>query len=114
MGRDGDWNHQQVASDAARMAEEGVLVTMGAHGQIQGVGPHWEMWALGGPDAMEPLDAIKASTINGAKYLGMDDVLGSISPGKFADIVVLDADPRTDLHNSTKIHFVIKNGVIYR
>ncbi len=114
MSRDGDWNHQQVAIDAAKMAEDGVLVTMGAHGQIQGVGTHWEMWALGGPDAMTPLDAIKASTINGAKYLGMDDVLGSISAGKFADIVVLDADPRADLHNSTKIHFVIKNGVIYR
>ena len=96
------------------MARKGVLVTMGAHGQIQGIGPHWEMWALGGPDAMSPLEAIEASTINGAKYLGMEDVLGSISAGKFADIIVLDADPRDDLHNTTKIHFVIQNGTIYR
>ncbi|MGB0638615.1 MAG: amidohydrolase family protein [Myxococcota bacterium] len=114
MSRDGDWNHQQVAIDASKMAEKGVLVTMGAHGEIQGIGPHWEMWALGGPDAMSPLDAIKASTISGAEYLGMDHLLGSISPGKFADIVVLDEDPRADLHNTKKIHFVIKNGVIYR
>ena len=92
-----DWNHQHVARDANDLAKKGVLVTLGAHGQLQGLGVHWELWALGGPDAMTPMDALRAGTINGAIYLGMDHILGSISAGKLADLVVLNADPREAL-----------------
>ena len=107
-----DWNHQQAARDAASMQDKGLLVTMGAHGQLQGLGVHWELWSLGGPGAMSPMKAIQAATINGAKYLGLDAVLGSVTAGKLADMVVLDADPREDLHNTTRIHMVIHNGEI--
>lgn len=109
-----DWNHQQTARDAAAMQNRGLLVTMGAHGQLQGLGVHWELWAMGGPGAMSPMRALQAATIDGAKYLGLDHVLGSITPGKFADMIVLDADPREDLHNTAKIHMVIHNGEIRR
>ena len=110
--QDEDWNHQQVARDAAVMARNGVLVTMGAHGQLQGLGVHWELWALGGPGAMSPMEALRAGTIDGARYMGLDGVLGSITPGKLADIVVLNADPREDIEHTTDIHLVIKNGQI--
>ena len=110
--QDEDWNHQQVARDAALMARNGVLVTMGAHGQLQGLGVHWELWALGGPGAMSPMEALRAGTIDGARYLGLDGVLGSITPGKLADIIVLNADPREDIEHTTDIHLVIKNGQI--
>ena len=63
---------------------------------------------------MSPIRAIQAATIDGAKYLGLDTILGSITAGKLADMVVLDADPRSDLHNTTKIHMVIHNGTIRR
>ena len=104
--------HQQVARDAAVMAKNGVLVTMGAHGQLQGLGVHWELWALGGPGAMSSMAALRAGTIDGARYMGLDTVLGSIAPGKLADLIVLNADPRDDLKNTTDIHLVIKNGQV--
>ena len=110
--QDEDWNHQQVARDAAEMARNGVLVTMGAHGQLQGLGVHWELWALGGPGAMTPMEALKAGTIDGARYMGLDGVLGSVSAGKLADLIVLNADPRSDLQHTTDIHLVIKNGQV--
>ena len=114
MASDADWNHQQVARDAARMAREGVLVTLGAHGQLQGLGAHWELWALASDGAMTPMEALHAGTLAGARYLGIEAEVGSISAGKLADLVVLDADPRDDIEHSDDIHLVIHNGVVRR
>ncbi len=61
---------------------------------------------------MSPMEALKAGTIDGARYLGMEDTLGSITAGKLADLVILNRDPRENLELSTDIHMVIKNGAI--
>ena len=61
---------------------------------------------------MSPMEALRAGTIDGARYMGLDGVLGSIKPGKLADLVVLNADPREDLQHTTDIHLVIKNGEV--
>jgi imidazolonepropionase-like amidohydrolase len=120
MAQDGDWAFQQTARDVAAMQEAGALITLGAHGQLQGLGVHWELWALagatgpGGAGAMEPLEALRAATLDGARYLGLEDQLGSLRAGKLADLVVLDADPLADIHNSAKIAFTVKNGEIWR
>ncbi len=111
MAADEDWNHMQVAREAAAMARDGVLVTLGAHGQLQGLGAHWELWALASEGAMTPLEALSAATLQGARYLGLEDQLGTVTAGKLADLVVLDADPRADIRNSDDIFLVIKNGV---
>ena len=63
---------------------------------------------------MTPLHALRAATLDGAKYLGMDSVLGSITAGKLADMVVLDADPRDNLQNTAAIHMVVHDGHIRR
>ena len=111
MAQDADWRYQSTARDAARLRDQGVHVTLGAHGELQGLGVHYELWALGGPGAMSPHDALAAATIEGARYLGLDAELGSIAPGKLADLVVLDRDPLADLRATEAIHLVLKNGV---
>ena len=105
-----DWNHQAIARDCAQMAANGVLVTLGAHGELQGLGVHWELWALGGEGAMKPMDALNAGTMQGARYLGMEEHIGSLKAGKYADFVILNSDPRTALTNTADIHMVVKNG----
>ncbi len=113
MAQDADWNHMSVARDTAALMRAGSLTTLGAHGQLQGLGVHWELWALAGEGAMTPLEALRAGTLNGAKYLGMDAWLGSVEAGKVADFVVLDRNPLEDIHHTTAIHLTVKNGVRY-
>ncbi len=108
----GDYNHIDIAKATKQLADVGVKVNLGAHGQIQGLGAHWELWmfAQGG---MSPLQAIRAATINGASYLGMEKEIGSLEVGKLADLVVMDANPLEDIRNSEKIKYVMINGRLY-
>ncbi|MEZ4238270.1 MAG: amidohydrolase family protein [Myxococcota bacterium] len=115
-----DWRFWSTAQDAGRLARAGVHVTLGAHGELQGLGAHWELWSLGGvglpadaAPALSPARALAAGTIEGARYLGLDGDLGSIEVGKLADLVVLDADPLQDLQATTDIHLVVQNGRVF-
>jgi imidazolonepropionase-like amidohydrolase len=62
---------------------------------------------------MSNLAALRAATINGTAAIGLAGDVGSIEPGKPADLVVLDRDPLEDIHNSTSIRYVMKNGGVY-
>ena len=112
MAPDWDWHHIDVAKGAKEIVEAGGHVQLGAHGQRQGLGAHWELWALAS-GGMRPVDALKCATWNGAWYIGMDRDLGSIERGKLADFVVLDRDPRADIRNSNSVKWTIKNGEVY-
>jgi imidazolonepropionase-like amidohydrolase len=63
---------------------------------------------------MSPMDSIQAGTINAARLLGWDKNLGSLTAGKWADIVAVSGDPIKDIHNMQRVVFVMKNGVIYK
>ncbi|PYF76807.1 imidazolonepropionase-like amidohydrolase [Pedobacter nutrimenti] len=108
----GDYGHIEVAKAVKQIADGGTKVNLGAHGQIQGLGAHWELWMLvqGG---MTPMQAIKCATVNGALYLGMDKEIGSLEKGKLGDLIVMDANPLEDIRNSEKIKYVMVNGRIY-
>jgi imidazolonepropionase-like amidohydrolase len=107
-----DYNHFNNARVATELQNEGVDVLLGAHGQREGLAAHWEMWMLG-QGGMSPWNIIKASTIDGAKYIGMDEDLGSIKAGKLADLVILNADPLQDIRNSDQVSHVMINGRLY-
>ncbi len=63
---------------------------------------------------MTPAQAIRAATVTAAELLGMQDSLGTIEPGKLADIVAVPADPLADVSAMEKVDFVMKAGVVYR
>ncbi len=107
-----EWNHIELAKAAKAIVEAGGRVQLGAHGQLQGLGAHWELWMFeqGG---MTPLEALRAATLWGAEYAGLGRDVGSLEPGKLADLVVLDANPLDDLKNSERVHRVMKNGFLY-
>jgi imidazolonepropionase-like amidohydrolase len=60
-----------------------------------------------------PLEAIRIATLNGAKFLGFDDKIGSISAGKQADLVVVDGNPAKQISDVEKVSLVFKDGVGY-
>ncbi len=104
--------HILVSQSCKKLQDAGVDINLGAHGQLNGLGAHWELWMLqqGG---MSNLQALKCATINGAKYLGLDKEIGSLAPGKLADLIVLDKNPLDDIKNSESIRYVMVNGRLY-
>jgi len=62
---------------------------------------------------LTPLQVLRSATSNGAKAMGLEREIGTLAPGKLADLVILDADPLTDVMNLGKIHRVIKDGKVY-
>ncbi len=61
---------------------------------------------------LTPMEALLATTLNNAKVLGKEDELGTIEAGKYADLIILDADPLLDISNTQEIHLVIKGGLV--
>jgi imidazolonepropionase-like amidohydrolase/Tol biopolymer transport system component len=109
---DEEFNHVSVAKVAKELSDLGVNVETGAHGQREGLGSHWEMWMLN-QGGMSPMEAMRAATLNGAKALGLDKDVGSLEPGKLADLIVLDANPLENIRNTTSIRYVVANGRVY-
>ncbi len=100
------------SSIEAKIFKHGGHIAMGAHGEDQGIGSHWELWALqmGG---LTNLEALQTATIEGAKALGIQQDLGSIEVGKLADLIVLDKNPLDDIHYTTSIRYVMKGGELF-
>ena len=109
---DDDLYAPEMAGNMKRLFDAGVLVNMGGHGQMYGLDAHWELelFVQGG---FSPLDAIQTATINSARYHGLDRDLGSLEPGKLADMVVMQDNPLEDIRNSQSIVLVVQNGVVY-
>ena len=110
--RDQEYDFRHAAAQAAKIQRAGGLVGVGGHGELQGLGYHWEMWTyeMGG---MTPVEVLRAATIDGARIIGVEQDLGSIEAGKLADMVILDANPLETIRNANKIDRVVKDGRLY-
>jgi len=102
----------RLAAQDAKLIKAGGKVCIGSHGQFQGLGFHWEMWALASGGASN-LDVLRSATLRGAEAMGFAQDLGSIEPGKLADLVVLNKNPLDDIHNTNTIQYVMKNGELF-
>jgi len=112
MANDDDYHYIETSKAVKAVLDAGGRVQLGAHGQIQGIGAHWELWMLqqGG---MTNLEALRCATLSGAQYLGLDKDLGSLEPGKLADLIVLEKNPLENIRNSDSVKYVMINGRLY-
>ena len=107
-----EWHHFDLAKSAATLKRRGVVTSVSAHGQMQGICSHWDLWMFhqGGLSTHE---ALQTATINGARALGLDKHVGSLLKGKLADLIVLNSNPLEDIRKSEDIAQVMKNGRLY-
>ena len=107
-----DYHFKAIAKAAADILHAGGNVGLGAHGNRQGLGAHWELWALA-MGGLTPVEALRTATTIPARAMGFDRDIGTLEAGKLADLIVLDANPLDDIRNTAHITYVMKNGVLW-
>ncbi len=107
-----EYVHEGIAEGCTRVIRAGGRCALGSHGQLQGLGAHWEIWAMGS-GGLTPHETLRAATIFGAEAIGLAEDLGSLAPGKLADIQILDADPLANLRNTNSVRYVMLNGELF-
>jgi imidazolonepropionase-like amidohydrolase/Tol biopolymer transport system component len=104
--------HILVSKSQKKLSDAGVTVNMGAHGQLNGLGAHWEIWMMA-QGGMTPMEALRTATVNPAKSLGLDSYVGSLKAGKLADLIVMDKNPLENIYNTESIKYTMVNGRLY-
>jgi len=106
-----DYSKDIMAQSIADIVAAGGSTAVGAHGQQHGLGSHWDVWMTA--KATGNMTALEIASMHGARLLGIDADIGSISVGKLADLMVLNANPLDDIRSTTDIRYVMKAGVLY-
>jgi Tol biopolymer transport system component/imidazolonepropionase-like amidohydrolase len=109
---DWDYYHIEVAKAAKKLRDAGIKISTGGHGQLQGLSENWETWMLtqGG---FSNFEALRAATIDGADMLGLSKQIGSLTPGKRADFVVLNSNPLDNIRATIDTRYVAVNGRVF-
>ncbi len=104
--------HPLHAQQLAKWVEAGAKAGLGSHGEVQGLGVHWELWMMAS-GGMDNHDALRMATLDSADAIGLTGDIGSLEVGKLADLQVLDENPLEDLEHTVSIRYVMKNGRLY-
>jgi len=104
----------QIQNTFAKAYKGGVTIMFGTDCGVCAHGANAKEFGYMVEGGMPVLAAIRSATIVPARYLGVEDRLGSIEAGKLADIVAAPGDPQQDVHVLERISFVMKDGVIYK
>ncbi len=104
--------HILTSKSCKMLQDAGVNINLGSHGQLQGLGAHWEIWMLA-QGGMSNLQALRCATMNGAVHLGMEKEIGSIKVGKLADMIVMEKNPLDNIQNTESIKYTMINGRLY-
>jgi len=112
FNREDQYIFKNHAAQLTKMANAGGHIGLGSHGELQGLGVHWEIWMMAS-GGMKNHDVLKAATYNGADAIGLLKDIGTLEPGKLADLQVLDRNPLEDIKNTNTIKYVMKNGRLY-
>ena len=107
-----EYGHNLIAKGVADVVHAGGRAGLGSHGQLQGLGAHWETWNLAS-GGLTPHETLQVITIFSAEAIGLQQDLGSLEAGKLADLIVLDRNPLENIKNTNSIRYVMKNGELY-
>jgi Tol biopolymer transport system component/imidazolonepropionase-like amidohydrolase len=100
-----------LSAGVADVIHAGGYAAIGDHGEQPGIGSQWEIFTYS--SALTPMEALTVATIDGARFVGFEQQIGSLRPGKFADFVVLNSNPLDDIKNTADIQYVVRNGHVY-
>jgi len=110
--RDDQYVHPLHAEQLKKWMDGGGKAGLGSHGEVQGLGVHWELWMMAS-GGLGNHAALRMATLDSADAIGLAGDIGSLEVGKLADLQILDANPLDDLANTTAIRYVMKNGRLY-
>jgi Tol biopolymer transport system component/imidazolonepropionase-like amidohydrolase len=107
-----EYGHSLIAKGVTDVVRAGGRAGLGSHGQLQGLGAHWETWNLGS-GGLTPHETLQVVTLHSAEAIGLQQDVGSLEAGKMADLLVLDRNPLDNIKNTNSIRYVMKNGELY-
>jgi len=94
--------------------KEGVKVAFGTDAAVYPHGLNAREFAVMVKLGLTPLQSIQAATVNAADLIGWSDRVGTLEPGKFADIIAVEGDPLADVHTLENVRFVMKGGEVVK
>jgi imidazolonepropionase-like amidohydrolase/Tol biopolymer transport system component len=109
---DEEYVFEEIAEGLKKVIDAGGRIGVGSHGQLQGLGYHWELWSMQAGGLTEH-EALRAATSMGADALGLSGDVGTVAEGMLADLVIMEENPLEDIQNTNTVRYVMKNGRLY-